>query len=109
MRPELGVRIEAMYRSDRLYAWLFVIALWVVVGFVLMAMWGLIEDPVVRAVLVVAAALVLLFNTASIAAMVRHYREDKAFIYGLDIKHLDALDARRRGAGAPLRAAERGT
>lgn len=109
MRPELGVRIEAMYRSDRLYAWLFVIALWVVVGFVLVAMWGLIEDPAVRAVLVVAAALVLLFNTASIAAMVRHYREDKAFIYGLDIKHLDALDARRRGAAAPLRAAERGT
>jgi hypothetical protein len=38
---------------------------------------------------------VLLFNTAAIAAMVKHYREDKAFIYGLDLKNLDAM--RRRG------------
>ena len=69
MRPELGTRIEAMYRSDRLCAWLFVLVLWVVIGFVLLAMWGLIDDPAARAVLVVAAVLVLLFNTASIAAL----------------------------------------
>jgi hypothetical protein len=28
--------------------------------------------------------------------MVKHYKEDKAFIYGLDLKNLDAM--RRRGA-----------
>ena len=109
MAPDSGTRIEAMYRGDRLGAWSFVVALWIVVGFVLFAMWGLIDQPGVRAVLALAAVLVLLFNTASIAAMVRHYREDKAFIYGLDVKHLDVLEARRRGAAAPLRAAERGT
>lgn len=109
MKPNLAARIEAMYRGDRLGAWSFVAVLWVVVGFVLIATWGLIDEPGVRAVLAVAATLVLLFNTASIAAMVRHYREDKAFIYGLDLKHLDALDARRRGAATPLRTAERRT
>ncbi len=33
----------------------------------------------------------LLFNTASIWAMISHYSEDKEFIYTLDIKHLDAM------------------
>jgi hypothetical protein len=39
----------------------------------------------------VGAALVLIFNTASIAAMLSHYAADKEFIYGLDIKALDAM------------------
>ena len=30
---------------------------------------------------------VLIFNTAAILAMVKHYEDDKEFIYGLDIKH----------------------
>jgi hypothetical protein len=32
----------------------------------------------------------LIFNTGSIANMVRHYGHDKERIYGTDIKHLDA-------------------
>lgn len=39
--------------------------------------------------LLFAGAVVLLFNTAAIVAMLRHYREDRDFIYGLDIKFLD--------------------
>ena len=35
--------------------------------------------------------IVLLFNTASIFAMIRHYSGDKEHIYGLDIHYLDAL------------------
>jgi hypothetical protein len=31
-----------------------------------------------------------LFNTASVFAMTKHFKEDKDFIYGLDIHHLDA-------------------
>jgi len=34
--------------------------------------------------------LLLLFNTASITAMIRHYGNDKEHIYGVDIRHLDA-------------------
>jgi hypothetical protein len=33
--------------------------------------------------------MLLLFNTASVFAMTKHFKEDKEFIYGLDIKHLD--------------------
>lgn len=109
MATELGGRIEAMYRNDRRAAWAFVAVLWVVVGFVLLAVWRLVDDPALNAVLAVAAALVLAFNTASILAMVNHYAEDKEFIYGLDLKHYDALEAQRRAARAPMRPAERGT
>jgi hypothetical protein len=105
MTSDLGTRIEAMYRSDRLYAVLFVVVLWLVLGFVLYAMWGLLEEPGARGVLLGAAALVLVFNTASITAMIRHNHEDKAFIYGLDLKHQDALAARRDVAATSLRAA----
>jgi len=38
----------------------------------------------------IAALVLLLFNTTSIGAMVRHYGHDKSHIYAIDIKHLDA-------------------
>jgi hypothetical protein len=92
---DLNQRVEAMYQSDKRGAWLFVIALWIVVLFVLFMSWPHIPDSGVRAVVAVAALAVLVFNTASIYAMVSHYAEDKEFIYGLDIKLLDL--AKQRG------------
>ena len=87
---DLDERIEAMYRSDVRAAWILVAFLWIVILFVLFMSWPYIPDNGVRIVSLVAAAAVLVFNTASITAMVRHYADDKHFIYGLDIKHLDA-------------------
>ena len=87
---ELDQRIESMYRSDVRAAWILVICLWVVILFVLFMSWPYIPDTGVKIVSALAALAVLIFNTASITAMVRHYAEDKHFIYGLDIKHLDA-------------------
>jgi hypothetical protein len=91
--PDLNQRIEAMYRSDVRGAWLLVALLWIVVLFVLIMSWPYIPDSGVRMVVAVAALAVLVFNTASISAMVKHYAEDKDFIYGLDIKHLDATNS----------------
>ena len=87
----LNQRIEAMYRSDVRGAWLLIALLWIVILFVLLMSWPYIPDGGVRLVVAVAAAAVLIFNTAAIFAMVKHYAEDKEFIYGLDIKHLDAM------------------
>ena len=78
-----------MYRSDVRGAWAFVIALWITILFVLFMSWPHIPDGGVRIVSLLAAAAVLIFNTASIAAMVKNYASDKHFIYGLDIKMLD--------------------
>ena len=86
---DLDQRIEAMYRNDVRGAWTFVAVLWIVVLFVLFISWPHIPDGGVRIVALLAAAAVLIFNTASIAAMVRNYAADKHFIYGLDIKMLD--------------------
>lgn len=87
--PDLNQRIEAMYQGDKRGAWLFIFFLWVVILFVLFMTWPFIPDAGIKTAVVLAAAAVLIFNTASISAMLKHYEEDKEFIYGLDIKHLD--------------------
>jgi hypothetical protein len=46
--------------------------------------------PGVEMVCWIAAAVLLLYNTSSIVAMLRHYSEDKAHIYPIDIHHQDA-------------------
>jgi hypothetical protein len=90
MANDLQSRINAMYSRDRLWAYAFVAALWVVVLFVLLAVHSHIPSRGIEVVCWIAAALLLLFNTASIFAMVRHYGEDRDHVYGIDIKHLDA-------------------
>lgn len=88
--PDLNQRIEAMYQGDKRGAWLFIFFLWITILFVLFMTWPFIPYAGIKIAVVLAAAAVLIFNTASIAAMLKHYEEDKEFIYGLDIKHLDA-------------------
>ena len=90
MADDLQSRIDAMYNRDRIFAWGFVIALWITVAFVLLAVQSYITDTGVTIVCWIAALVLLLFNTTSIWAMVRHYGHDKSHIYAIDIKHLDA-------------------
>jgi hypothetical protein len=97
--PDLNQRIEAMYQGDKRGAWTFITALWIVILFVLFMSWPHIPDGGVRIAALLAAAAVLIFNTASIYAMVKHYQDDKQFIYGLDIKHLDAMKGHRAEGG----------
>jgi len=89
----LNQRIEAMHRRDVQIAWAFVIGLWLSVIFVALATWSLAPSGDARILLLIAGAIVLLFNTAAIIAMLRHYREDRDFMYGLDIKFLDEARA----------------
>lgn len=83
-------RIDRMFARDRLWAWAFVIVLWIVLGFVYFAVSGLIQDGTAKIVAAISAIAVGIFNTASIAAMISHYGHDKNSIYELDIRHLDA-------------------
>ena len=78
-----------MHRRDVRVAWTFVIGLWVAMIFVAYATWDLAPSGGARALLLIGGAIVLLFNTAAILAMLRHYREDRDFMYGLDIRFLD--------------------
>lgn len=92
---DLNQRIEAMHKRDVLLAWAFVVGLWLAMIFVAMATWDLAPTPGARTLLLIGGAVVLLFNTAAILAMLRHYREDRDFMYGLDIKFLDEALARK--------------
>jgi hypothetical protein len=87
---DMRERIEALYRSDVRGSMLLIVALWATILFVLIMTWPYIPDQGIKVVVAIAAAAVLVFNTAAIIAMVNHYKEDKEFIYGLDIKHADA-------------------
>ncbi len=84
-----------MHRRDVLVAWAFVIGLWFAIIFVALATWDLAPNSTARTLLLIGGAVVLIFNTAAILAMLRHYREDRDFMYGLDIKFLD--EAKGRG------------
>lgn len=90
---DLNTRIEAMHRSDIRIAWGFVIGLWLAIIFVTWGTWNLAPTPSERVLLLIGGALVLLYNTAAILAMLRHYREDRDFMYGLDIRFMDEAKA----------------
>lgn len=93
MKQDLQSRIQRMFMQDCVMAWFDVLLLWAAVGFVLTSILGIVENPQIRLAMYVGSGLLVLFNTASVAAMTSHYAEDKEFIYGLDIKHLDANKA----------------
>lgn len=82
-----------MHQSDVRVAWAFVLGLWFSVIFVALATWNFAPNGLARVILLIGGAVILVFNTAAIMAMLRHYREDRDFMYGLDIKFLDAARA----------------
>lgn len=96
MSEDLTRRIEAMFNQDRLWAWAFVIFLWITYIFVFFAVDWVNDDGGIWLALLIGGGLVLLYNTASIASMIKHYGEDKEAIYGIDIRHLDEMRERAK-------------
>lgn len=96
MTQDLKSRIQKMFLGDVIFAWAFVAGIWAAILFVFFSVSTLIGGGLVQIVLLCAGGLVLLFNTAAILAMVRHYAHEKDFIYGLDIRHLDEMRAMKQ-------------
>ena len=96
MNNKLKKRIQNMYVRDCIMAWSDIILIWLAVGFVLISISSIVDDPLIRWVMIISSSLLVLFNTASVASMTRHYAEDKEYIYGLDIKHLDENRAAKK-------------
>jgi hypothetical protein len=80
-----------MFSGDRIWAFGAVFILWCVYAFVFWEMSQYVTETGVLQALGIAGGIVLLFNTASITAMISHYAEDKEHIYGLDIHYLDEM------------------
>jgi len=98
--PAMQSRIIAMHRRDTAVAWIVVLGLWFSILYVAAVTWPLAPLPEMRVALLIAGSVVLILNTAAVLAMLRHYREDRDFMYGLDIQFLDearAARAARRG------------
>jgi len=93
--PDIQRRIIAMHRRDTTVAWIVVLGLWFSILYVAAVTWPLAPMPAMRVVLLIAGAIVLILNTAAVLAMLRHYREDRDFMYGLDIQFLDEARQRR--------------
>ena len=70
-----------------------VAALWATYAFVFWKVLPYVGTPEVMYALAISGGIVLLFNTASILAMLQHYSGDKDHIYGLDLHYLDAMRA----------------
>lgn len=88
-----------MHRRDIAVAMAFILGLWFAIIFVALVTWPLAPSGAARIMLLIAGGVVLLFNSAAIMAMLRHYREDRDFMYGLDIQFLDqAREAKRARA-----------
>jgi len=94
---DLSKRIETMHRRDIAVAVAFILGLWFAIIFVAIETWSLAPTPAARIMLLAGGAVVLLFNSAAIMAMLRHYREDRDFMYGLDIKFLDEAREAKKG------------
>lgn len=90
-------RIEKMYKMDVRNAIILIVLLWVTILFVLLNVWPIIPLTSIKIAVSIGAAALLIFNTAAIVAMLRHYKEDKNFIYSLDIRYLDEIQARKKG------------
>jgi hypothetical protein len=90
--PDLRQRIDRMFARDTAAAAAFVLVLWATIAFVFVQI-GAGANGAIPSVLFVAGGLVVLFNTASIAAMIRHHRSEKHRIYSIDIQHFDAAKA----------------
>jgi hypothetical protein len=90
MASTLNERIDAMFNRDRLFATAIVAVLWLTELFVMLAVRQYMPSAATETVCWIAAGVLLLFNTASIFAMLKHYAEDKNHIYGVDIRHIDA-------------------
>jgi hypothetical protein len=80
-----------MFAGDRRWAVLAVAVLWSTYAFVFWKVLPNAGSPEVIYALAIAGGIVLLFNTASIFAMLQHYGHDKEHIYGLDLHYLDVL------------------
>lgn len=89
MNPTMQERIDRMARIDRLWGLGFAVVLWVVYAFVFVQIAPLVNNTGVHVAMIVGGVLVLLFNTAAIAAMLSQYSEFKTRTYEPDIRHLD--------------------
>ncbi len=94
--PATAARAEAMHARDRWSALAILVVLWATLIYTYAVVpHGFLQAPI-GIVLTISGALLLIFNTSSVFAMLAHYREDRDHIYGQDLHNLDLNRQRLR-------------
>jgi archaellum biogenesis protein FlaJ (TadC family) len=91
-------QMDTMYQRDRWMAIASVVAMLVVLPFVYIALLDNMPGTGTKVVLAASCVVLLVYNVASMLALVRNYRRDKDFIYRRDVAHLSELAVARRAA-----------
>jgi archaellum biogenesis protein FlaJ (TadC family) len=91
-------QMDTMYQRDRWMAIASVVAMLVVLPFVYFAVLENMPGTGTKVVLAGAGIVLLVYNIASMVALVRNYRRDKDFIYRRDVAHPRELATTRRAA-----------
>ncbi|AWN40200.1 hypothetical protein U8607_17410 [Methylobacterium durans] len=92
-------RVGRMFRRDCMAAVGAVAAVWLIYGFTFWMMRPAFAASDITGLMIGLGVCVVFLNTAAVLAMVRHYGEDRAAIYGTDIYYLDRLRQARREQG----------
>jgi hypothetical protein len=91
-------QMDSMYQRDRWMAIASVVALLVVLPFVFIALLDNMPNTGTKLVLLGSGLVLLLYNVASMLALIRNYKRDKDFIYRRDVAHLRELAVARAAA-----------
>jgi hypothetical protein len=82
-------RIAGKFAGDRTWSLIAIAVLWLLYAFVFYEVKDYAGSSEVVWSLLISGGLVILFNTASIFAMIFHLSEEREEIYGLDLHYLD--------------------
>jgi archaellum biogenesis protein FlaJ (TadC family) len=91
-------QMDTMYQRDRWMAIASVVAMLVVLPFVYIALLENMPGTGTKVILAGSGLVLLVYNVASMVALVRNYRRDKDFIYRRDVAHLREVATARRAA-----------
>ena len=92
------VQMDTLYRRDRWMAITSVVAMLIVLPYTYIALLDNMPGTGTKVVLAAACLVLLVYNVASMLALVRNYQRDKDFIYRRDVAHLSELATARRMA-----------
>jgi hypothetical protein len=87
---QIDPRIAGLFSGDRFWSIAALTLLWLLYAFVFFEVFPHTSSREVAWALAIGGGMVVLFNTASVLAMVAHLSEDRHEIYSLDLYYLDA-------------------
>lgn len=78
-------KMDKMYRQDTGLVVIFIIFVWLVLGFVLISVSSLAPNDLIRNVTLVAGSMAVIFVTSSLIAVLVHLKKNRVGIYGEEL------------------------